>query len=57
MNEYSDGVNAEEEKGVEDEWKTRFEELKRESDEKIAELEEKCTRLEAQVATSLHMTE
>jgi hypothetical protein len=63
MTEYSDAhheVSHEEAtflEEVKDEWKDRYEELKLVSDAKIAELEEKCTQLEAQVATSLHMTE
>ena len=40
-----------------DEWQEKYEELKKESDEKIALLEERCTQLEAQVATSLHMAD
>ena len=62
MTEYSDTNHVEgheeahlhlQEEGKDD----RYEELKIVSDAKIAELEEKCTQLEAQVATSLHMTE
>jgi hypothetical protein len=63
MTEYSDANHEEsheeahlQEEGK-DEWKDRYEELKLVSDAKIAELEEKCSQLEAQVATSLHMTE
>lgn len=60
MTEYSDADHEEghEEAHLQEEGKDdRYEELKLASDAKIAELEEKCAQLEAQVATSLHLTE
>ena len=53
MTEYSDAHHEESHEEatlheeVKDEWKDRYEELKLVSDAKIAELEEKCTQLEA----------
>ena len=53
MTEYSDAHHKESHEEatlheeVKDEWKDRYEELKLASDTKIAELEEKCTQLEA----------
>jgi hypothetical protein len=53
MTEYSDAKHEESheeanlQEEVKDEWKYRYEELKLGSDAKIAELEEKCTQLEA----------
>lgn len=53
MTEYSDAHHEESheeaifQEEVKDEWKDRYEELKLVSDAKIAELDEKCTQLEA----------
>ena len=60
MEEYSDNKPYEEEEVKEqqnDEWSERYEQLEKEHAEKIAELEEKCTRFEAQVSTSLQLSE
>ncbi len=38
-----------------DEWRQRYEQLEKDRQVQVAELEEKCMRLEAEVATSLEL--